>query len=126
MILGAVLGLLYTVFDPVRVFCISSNISGRFDLDNLAVLKEMKIYALKLLKRRETGGVFDKLCEGLSMEQESKIHVLQQLLVGLPGNFLGKRSAKLQNHLSSCMGPKARGERRPCLKASKTESTALP
>ncbi|KAJ9078487.1 mitochondrial escape protein 2 [Entomophthora muscae] len=88
LIIGSLLGLLYAVFDPVRVFCISSKISGRFDLAELSFLREMKKFALKLLKSRESSGLFDKMNVASGLEQEEKVYEIQQLLTGLPESFV--------------------------------------
>ncbi|KAI0235672.1 mitochondrial escape protein 2, partial [Massospora cicadina] len=88
IILGSLLGLLYAIFDPVRVFCIASTISGRFDLAKLEALKMVQILALKVLPRGDKGGAPDAVNALFGAEFEGKIHTLTQLLTGLPESFV--------------------------------------
>ncbi|KAI9290978.1 hypothetical protein K502DRAFT_368806 [Neoconidiobolus thromboides FSU 785] len=46
-LLGTFLGLLYTLFDPLRQFYIKNKISGRFDLENYQYLKWMNLDSIK-------------------------------------------------------------------------------
>lgn len=88
IIFGSILGLIYAIFDPVRVFCIKCNISGRFDLERLEVLKWVQSFAFKFLHPNNNPDAPDPVGVVSGVEFDEKIHTVTQLLSGLSESFV--------------------------------------